>query len=50
MKKSEFKKLIKESKSPPAQRKGEYIDPVKELKRAYAEPQRVAKVGGKGYV
>ena len=29
---------------------GEYIDPIKELKRAYAEPQRVAYVGKKGYV
>jgi hypothetical protein len=50
MKKSEFKKLINESKKPPVQKKGEYIDPIKELRRAYATPQKVAKVGGKGYV
>ena len=29
---------------------GKKLDPVKELKKAYAEPQRVARVGGKGYV
>lgn len=29
---------------------GKKIDPVKELKRAYAKPQRVARVGGRGYV
>jgi len=31
-------------------REGKRIDPVQELKRAYAKPTRVAKVGGKGYV
>jgi len=50
MKKTEFKKLIEESKKPPVPKKGEYIDPIKELRRAYATPQKVAKVGGKGYV
>lgn len=49
MKKSEFKKMINESKKPPVQKKGEYIDPVGELRKAYATPKRVAKVGG-GYV
>ena len=49
MKKSEFKKLIKESKKPPVQQKGAYVDPIKELKKAYSSPQRVAKVG-EGYV
>ena len=29
---------------------GKKLDPVKELKKAYAEPQRVARVGGKGFV
>ena len=29
---------------------GKKIDPVKELRRAYAEPQKVARVGGRGYV
>ena len=29
---------------------GKKLDPVKELKKAYAEPQKVAKVGGSGYV
>ena len=29
---------------------GKKIDPIKELKRAYAEPTRVAEVGGKGFV
>ena len=29
---------------------GKKLDPIKELKKAYAEPQRVARVGGKGYV
>tara|TARA_Y100000588_G_scaffold364591_1_gene428469 strand:- start:736 stop:876 length:141 start_codon:yes stop_codon:yes gene_type:complete len=29
---------------------GKKLDPVKELKKAYAEPQKVAKVGGRGYV
>ena len=49
MKKSEFKKMINESKKPPVQKKGAYVDPVKELRKAYSEPRRVAKVGG-GYV
>ncbi len=44
MKKSDFEK--------PKQKKikGKKLDPIKELKRAYAEPQRVAEVGGKGFV
>lgn len=29
---------------------GKKIDPIKELRKAYSEPNRVAKVGGKGYV
>ena len=29
---------------------GKKIDPIKELKRAYATPQKVAEVGGKGFV
>ena len=29
---------------------GKKIDPIKELRKAYSEPRRVAKVGGKGYV
>ena len=49
MKKSEFKKLIKESNKPPVQQKGAYVDPIKELKKAYDSPKRVAKVG-EGYV
>ena len=44
MKKSDFNKP-KEKKI-----KGKKIDPIKELKRAYATPQRVAEVGGKGFV
>jgi hypothetical protein len=44
MKKSDFNKP-KEKKI-----KGKKIDPIKELKRAYAKPQRVAEVGGKGFV
>ena len=35
---------------PEKKKEGKKIDPIKELKRAYAEPQKVAKVGGKGYV
>ncbi len=44
MKKSDFEK--------PKQKKikGKKLDPIKELKRAYAEPQRVAEVGGEGFV
>lgn len=37
-------------RKPEKKQDGKRIDPVKELKRAYAEPQRVARVGGKGYV
>ncbi len=29
---------------------GKKLDPVKELKKAYAEPTKVAHVGGKGFV
>ena len=44
MKKADFEK--------PKQKKikGKKLDPIKELKRAYAKPQRVAEVGGKGFV
>jgi len=37
-------------KKPEKKPEGKKIDPIKELKRAYAEPQKVARVGGKGYV
>ena len=30
--------------------KGKKLDPVKELRRAYAKPTKVAEVGGRGYV
>jgi len=48
MKKADFKngKPVKKE----VKRKGEKIDPYKALKEAYSKPQRVAKVGGKGYV
>ena len=44
MKKSDFEK--------PKEKKinGKKIDPIKELKRAYAKPQKVAEVGGRGFV
>ena len=29
---------------------GKKLDPIKELKKAYSEPKRVAEVGGKGFV
>ena len=29
---------------------GKKIDPIKELKRAYAKPTKVAEVGGRGFV
>ena len=44
MKKSDFNK----PKDKPI--KGKKIDPIKELKRAYAKPTRVAEVGKIGYV
>ncbi len=44
MKKSDFDKP-KEKKI-----KGKKIDPIKELKRAYAKPTKVAEVGGRGFV
>jgi hypothetical protein len=36
----------------PEQKKpaGKKLDPIKVLKKAYAKPQKVAMVGGKGYV
>ena len=37
-------------KQPEAKRKGKKLDPLKVLAKAYAEPQKVAEVGGKGYV
>lgn len=45
-------KLTKKHFQKPKEKKieGKKIDPIKELKRAYAEPTKVAKVGGKGYV
>ena len=44
MKKADFKK--------PKQKKikGKKLDPIQVLKKAYAEPQKVAEVGGKGFV
>jgi hypothetical protein len=50
MKKSEFKKMMKDSKKPQQQTKGERVDPIQELRRAYATPQKVAHVGKKGFV
>lgn len=35
---------------PQKKQEGKKLDPVKELKKSYAEPQKVARVGGKGYV
>ena len=37
-------------KQPEKKPEGKKVDPIRELKRAYATPQKVAKVGGKGYV
>ena len=37
-------------KQPEVKKKGKKVDPIKELRRAYAKPQKVAEVGGKGYV
>ena len=37
-------------KQPEAKRKGKKLDPLKVLAKAYAEPKKVAEVGGKGYV
>ena len=34
----------------PKKTKGKKLDPIKVLKKAYAEPRRVAEVGGRGYV
>ena len=44
MKKSDFEK--------PKQKKikGKKLDPIKELKKAYAKPTKVAEVGGRGFV
>jgi hypothetical protein len=44
LKKSDFKKP-KEKKI-----EGKKLDPIKVLKKAYATPQKVAHVGGKGFV
>lgn len=44
MKKKDFIKP-KEPKT-----KGKYVDPVKAMKTAFKKPQKVAKVGGVGYV
>jgi len=35
---------------PEVKKKGKKLDPIKELKKAYAKPTKVAEVGGKGYV
>jgi len=37
-------------KQPEKKIKGKKIDPIKELKRAYAKPTKVAEVGGRGFV
>jgi|TARA_B100001105_G_scaffold252315_1_gene243766 hypothetical protein len=49
MKASDFKngKPVKPKDNKP---KGKKLDPIKVLKAAYAKPQKVARVGGKGYV
>ena len=44
MKKADFEKP-KEKKP-----KGKKLDPLKVLAKAYASPQKVAEVGGKGFV
>jgi len=48
MKQSDFKdgKPVKKE----VKKEGKKLDPYKVLKETYAKPQRVAKVGGKGYV
>ena len=49
MKKSDFKNgkpIVPESKKP----KGKKLDVMKTLEKAYKKPQKVAKVGGVGYV
>ena len=48
MKKADFKngKPLKKE----VVKKGEKVDPYKELKRAYSKPTKVAHVGGKGFV
>ena len=37
-------------KQPEKKKEGKKLDPIKELKKAYAKPTKVAEVGGKGYV
>ena len=44
MKKSDFQE------PKPKISKGKKLDPVKVLKEAYKEPQKVAEVGGRGFV
>ena len=44
MKKSDFQE------PKPKISKGKKLDPVKVLKEAYAKPQKVAEVGGRGFV
>jgi len=34
----------------PKKTKGKKLDPIKVLKAAYKKPQRVAEVGGRGYI
>jgi len=45
-------KLKKKHFGPKPEKKieGKKLDPIKELKKAYSEPKRVAEVGGKGFV
>jgi hypothetical protein len=35
---------------PEKKKPGKKLDPIKELKKAYAKPTKVAEVGGKGFV
>jgi len=37
-------------KQPEIKKKGKKLDPVKELRKAYAKPTKVAEVGGRGFV
>ena len=50
MKKSDFTKEGRAKQPESKKPKGKKVDMMKELKRAYAKPHKVAMVGGKGYV
>jgi hypothetical protein len=47
MKKSD---IINTKKPVPKKVEGKKIDPIDALKKAYAKPQKVAEIGGRGYV